>query len=299
MIQLTIDMPEGALAAVHHDPQEFTRALRLAAAVKWYEMRRISQGCAAEIAGLSRSEFLTALGLFGVSPFQEEAAEILRPRRVPDRWVVNASPVITLAKAGHLALLTALATEVLLPEAVVAEVLAGPVTDPARQAIEGGWGTRVTVPQVPVAVLNGALGAGEPRSWQSPWPTATARPSCDDAASRRCARTLGVPSHGHPAASCSRARSTGHCLGDRRPSRPYGQQASTWTTGWSRTSYGRASERSRPPKARLAAPWMRGPGGASGREARRERQIPPDLVVKIQAIRLWLRLFGRIPPACG
>jgi predicted HTH domain antitoxin len=77
MIQLTIDMPEGALAAVHHDPQEFTQALRLAAAVKWYEMRRISQGRAAEIAGLSRSEFLTALGLFGVSPFQEEAAEIL------------------------------------------------------------------------------------------------------------------------------------------------------------------------------------------------------------------------------
>jgi predicted HTH domain antitoxin len=77
MIQLTIDMPEGALAALHQDPQEFARALRLAAAVKWYEMRRISQGRAAEIAGVSRSEFLAALGLFGVSPFQEEAVEIL------------------------------------------------------------------------------------------------------------------------------------------------------------------------------------------------------------------------------
>jgi predicted HTH domain antitoxin len=77
MIQLTIDMPEGALAAVHQDPQEFARALRLAAAVKWYEMRRISQGRAAEIAGVSRSAFLAALGQFGVSPFQEEAAEIL------------------------------------------------------------------------------------------------------------------------------------------------------------------------------------------------------------------------------
>jgi Uncharacterised protein family (UPF0175) len=44
MIQRTIDMPEGALAAVHHDPQEFARALRLAVAVKWYAMRRISQG---------------------------------------------------------------------------------------------------------------------------------------------------------------------------------------------------------------------------------------------------------------
>ena len=77
MIQLPIDMPEGALVAVHHDPQEFARALRLAVAVKWYAMRRISQGRAAEIAGLSRRESLTALGLFGISPFQEEAAEIL------------------------------------------------------------------------------------------------------------------------------------------------------------------------------------------------------------------------------
>lgn len=77
MIQLTIEMPEGALATLHQAPREFTHALRLAAAVKWYEMRRISQGRAAEIAGLSRSEFLAALRQFGVSPFQEEAAEIL------------------------------------------------------------------------------------------------------------------------------------------------------------------------------------------------------------------------------
>lgn len=77
MIQLTIEMPEGALATLHQDPQEFPHALRLAAAVTWYAMRRISQGRAAEIAGLSRSAFLTALHHFGVSPFQEEAAELL------------------------------------------------------------------------------------------------------------------------------------------------------------------------------------------------------------------------------
>ena len=74
MIQLTIDMPEGALAALHQDSRQFVQELRLAAAVKWYEMRRISQGRAAEIAGVSRSEFITALSQFGVSPFQEEAA---------------------------------------------------------------------------------------------------------------------------------------------------------------------------------------------------------------------------------
>jgi predicted HTH domain antitoxin len=77
MIQLTIEMPEGALAALRQDPATFTRELRLAAAVKWYEMRRISQGKAAEIAGLSRSEFIAALGQFGVTPFQYDADDII------------------------------------------------------------------------------------------------------------------------------------------------------------------------------------------------------------------------------
>jgi predicted HTH domain antitoxin len=50
--------------------------MRLAAAIQWYENRRISQGTAAEIAGLSRAEFLQALGRAGVSPFQYTADEI-------------------------------------------------------------------------------------------------------------------------------------------------------------------------------------------------------------------------------
>jgi predicted HTH domain antitoxin len=69
-------MPEEALAALRTAPENFARELRLAAAVKWYELRRVSQGRAAEIAGLSRSEFLTALGRFGVTPFQYSAEEI-------------------------------------------------------------------------------------------------------------------------------------------------------------------------------------------------------------------------------
>ena len=35
--------------------------MRVAAAVKWYELGKVSQGKAAEIAGLSRSAFITAL----------------------------------------------------------------------------------------------------------------------------------------------------------------------------------------------------------------------------------------------
>ena len=77
MIHIAFDLHEGALASVRKDPAAFTRELRLAAAIKWYEMRRVSQGRAAEIAGLSRAEFIEALGRYGVSPFQETVEELV------------------------------------------------------------------------------------------------------------------------------------------------------------------------------------------------------------------------------
>lgn len=69
-------MSESVLAALRKDPEAFARDFRLAAAVKWYELRQVSQERAAEIAGLSRAEFIDALGRFGVSPFQYTADEI-------------------------------------------------------------------------------------------------------------------------------------------------------------------------------------------------------------------------------
>jgi len=76
-VQVSLELPRSIFSALRQDPVSFVFEMRLAAAVKWYEMRRISQAKAAEIAGLSRSEFLTALARFGVSPFQYGADEIV------------------------------------------------------------------------------------------------------------------------------------------------------------------------------------------------------------------------------
>jgi predicted HTH domain antitoxin len=67
---LTMEMPETVFSALHADPKEFTRQMRIAAAIKWYELGRISQNKGAEIAGLSRSEFIDALSEASVSPLQ-------------------------------------------------------------------------------------------------------------------------------------------------------------------------------------------------------------------------------------
>ena len=76
MVTVTFELPEDVLSSVRKDPERFTQELRLAAAVKWYEMGLVSQGRAAEISGLSRSEFISALGRFEVSIFQHNIDEI-------------------------------------------------------------------------------------------------------------------------------------------------------------------------------------------------------------------------------
>ena len=77
MANMTIEVPEEALGALRKSPEDFVTALRTVAAVKWYEMRALSQERAAEVAGVSRAEFIAALAQYGVSPFQYGAEEIL------------------------------------------------------------------------------------------------------------------------------------------------------------------------------------------------------------------------------
>jgi predicted nucleic acid-binding protein len=111
---------------------------------------------------------------------------------VSETWIVNASPLILLAKVGQLDLLARMAN-ILVPAAVRAEILAGPVDDPARQAIEAGWGGEVTVSSTPGEVLEWGLGAGETEVLAAALEHRGARVMLDDAQARACASTLGLP----------------------------------------------------------------------------------------------------------
>jgi predicted HTH domain antitoxin len=74
---ICMEVDEELLLGMNKSPEELAGEMRLAAAVKWYEMGMISQETAARLSGMGRAAFIDALSRFGVSPFQETAEEIL------------------------------------------------------------------------------------------------------------------------------------------------------------------------------------------------------------------------------
>jgi hypothetical protein len=82
-------------------------------------------------------------------------------RDVDEVRVVNASPLITLGKVGRLDLLEAPGLRLVVPEPVAQEVNRGAANDPARLALEGGFGAPFVKPPLDPAVLSWSLGSGE------------------------------------------------------------------------------------------------------------------------------------------
>ena len=74
--QVLLELPEGSFSALRSEPSELARELRVVAAAKWYELGRLSQAKAAELAGMSRYDFIHALAGFDASPCQETVEEI-------------------------------------------------------------------------------------------------------------------------------------------------------------------------------------------------------------------------------
>jgi predicted HTH domain antitoxin len=74
--QIVIDVPEKVLLAEKKDEATFARELRILAAVKLYELGRLSSGRAAELAGMSRVEFLLELEQYHVCPLEAELLDL-------------------------------------------------------------------------------------------------------------------------------------------------------------------------------------------------------------------------------
>ncbi len=72
-----INLPNEAFAGLDLESTELATELRAAAAAKWYELGRVSQEVAAQIAGVSRSEFVSLLSRLQVFPMQESVDEAL------------------------------------------------------------------------------------------------------------------------------------------------------------------------------------------------------------------------------
>ena len=81
MCSLTVNVPEDTLTALQMNPEQMVRELRLAAAIKLYELGRLSAGAAAGLADLPTPAFLARLADYGVAAFrltEEELAEDAR-----------------------------------------------------------------------------------------------------------------------------------------------------------------------------------------------------------------------------
>ena len=110
------------------------------------------------------------------------------------RWVANASPLILLGKIGRLALLSELADEILVPDAVVREV--GAKSEGGRGLLEitSLPGARVEADvSVSPDVAAWSLGRGESQVIALTGVVPGSRAVLDDLAARRCAQSLGLP----------------------------------------------------------------------------------------------------------
>lgn len=78
MTTITIQCPEEVLLSLNNDSGSFGRELTLAAAMKFYELGKLSSGRAADLAGIPRTEFLRRTAEFKAPIWDIDKDEINR-----------------------------------------------------------------------------------------------------------------------------------------------------------------------------------------------------------------------------
>jgi predicted HTH domain antitoxin len=76
--EVMLILPETAALALKVPNEALAREVLLAAAVKLYEVGRLSSGAAAELAGIPKPLFLTKLADYGVCTFDLKKEELQR-----------------------------------------------------------------------------------------------------------------------------------------------------------------------------------------------------------------------------
>lgn len=75
--QLNIEYPQNLPDILQITKKDFEREARMAMAVKLFEMKRLSSGMAATLAGLDRANFLLNLHRFNIPMIDLEEDELL------------------------------------------------------------------------------------------------------------------------------------------------------------------------------------------------------------------------------
>ena len=82
MSQIVLDISAETLLALKIPLEEASAALRMAAAVKFFELGRLSSGAAAQLAGVPRVVFLARLADYGVNTFDLTQEQLARETRL-------------------------------------------------------------------------------------------------------------------------------------------------------------------------------------------------------------------------
>ena len=82
MCEVTITIPDESLFALAETPEDAETELRMLAAVKLFELKELSSGAAARLAGVSRIEFIKRLAQYGVPVFDLSEDELALETRL-------------------------------------------------------------------------------------------------------------------------------------------------------------------------------------------------------------------------